>query len=171
MKTAETREAKTNRKPCDAEQVDNFCYCWSSDELSYSNVFSCARRHRHPWNRDRDRVRSGDVGFLAQTARVVVLADMIFTASAVVVQPLTGYLLVRKSGQSFSEFWISAALVLYAVAGISGFRSSGSRRGCETSRRPPQRLESRCRTPTTAYSASGSLSVFLASERSWRSYG
>src|ERR1700723_4038687 len=27
--------------------------------------------------------RSGDVGFLAQTARVVVLADMIFTASAV----------------------------------------------------------------------------------------
>jgi uncharacterized membrane protein len=62
--------------------------------------------------------RSGDVGFLAQTARVVVLADMIFTASAVVVQPLTGYLLVRESGQSFSEFWISAALVLYAVAGI-----------------------------------------------------
>jgi uncharacterized membrane protein len=31
---------------------------------------------------------------------------------------LTGYLLVRESGQSFSEFWISAALVLYAVAGI-----------------------------------------------------
>src|ERR1700722_15328597 len=62
--------------------------------------------------------RSGDVGFLAQTARVVVLADMIFTASAVVVQPLTGYLLVRESGQNFSEFWISAALVLYAVAGI-----------------------------------------------------
>ena len=62
--------------------------------------------------------RSGDIGFLAQTARVVVLADMIFTASAVVVQPLTGYLLVRELGRSFSEFWISAALVLYAVAGI-----------------------------------------------------
>ena len=49
--------------------------------------------------------RSGDVGFLARTAGVVV-------------QPLTGYLLVRETGQSFSDFWISAALVLYVAAGI-----------------------------------------------------
>jgi uncharacterized membrane protein len=62
--------------------------------------------------------RSRDVEFIARTAGIVVLADMIFTASAAVAQPLTGYLLVRETGQSFSDFWVLAALILYAVAGI-----------------------------------------------------
>jgi uncharacterized membrane protein len=33
---------------------------------------------------------NGDPGFIARTARVVVLADMIFTAAAVLLQPVTG---------------------------------------------------------------------------------
>ena len=41
---------------------------------------------------------SQDAAFIARTAAAVVLADKIFTATAVVVQPLTGYLLVRESG-------------------------------------------------------------------------
>src|SRR5207244_7466133 len=42
--------------------------------------------------------RSGDAGFIARTARLVVLADMIFTASALILQPVTGYLLMPPTG-------------------------------------------------------------------------
>lgn len=61
--------------------------------------------------------RSGKAEFIAQTAGVVVLADMVFTASAAIVQPITGYLLMREVGYEFSELWISAALGLYVVTG------------------------------------------------------
>lgn len=61
---------------------------------------------------------SQDAAFIGKTASVVVLADMIFTATAVVIQPATGYLLMRETGIPFSEDWIAASLVLYGVAGI-----------------------------------------------------
>lgn len=60
---------------------------------------------------------SRDVAFVARTAEVVVRADMLFTATAVAVQPLTGYLLLRESGLVWTEGWLVAALVLYGVAG------------------------------------------------------
>jgi uncharacterized membrane protein len=43
---------------------------------------------------------------------------VIFTATAVMAQPLTGYLLVRVSGLSLSDGWLAASLALYVVAGI-----------------------------------------------------
>lgn len=61
--------------------------------------------------------RSQDAAFIGRTASVVVLADKLFTATAVVVQPVTGYLLMREIGFPFSEGWIVVSLVLYAVAG------------------------------------------------------
>lgn len=61
--------------------------------------------------------RSGDPAFIARTAGVVVLADMLFTATAIVAQPLTGWLLIRQDGFSLDDTWIAASLVLYAVAG------------------------------------------------------
>lgn len=60
---------------------------------------------------------SRDVAFVARTAAVVVHADALFTATAVAVQPLTGYLLLRETGLVWTEGWMIAALVLYAVAG------------------------------------------------------
>jgi len=60
---------------------------------------------------------SEDAAFIGRTGSVVVLADKLFTATAVVVQPVTGYLLMRETGFPFSEGWIIASLVLYAVAG------------------------------------------------------
>lgn len=62
--------------------------------------------------------RSGNVDFIARTARVVVIADMLFTATAVVLQPITGYLLMRTTGQDFSQSWIATSLILYLVAGF-----------------------------------------------------
>ena len=61
--------------------------------------------------------RSGDVGVIAATARIVVLADWLFTAPAVVIQPLTGALLVDRVGYDFTEGWLLAAYGLYALVG------------------------------------------------------
>ena len=61
---------------------------------------------------------SQDAAFIARTAAVVVLADLLFTATAVVLQPVTGYLLARDSGLSLSEGWLAASLILYAMAGL-----------------------------------------------------
>lgn len=61
--------------------------------------------------------RTGDARFIAQTARVVVIADWIFTASAVIIQPITGYFLASKLGWPMSEGWIVLSLALYVLTG------------------------------------------------------
>ena len=60
---------------------------------------------------------SDDALFIGRTARVVVIADMVFTATAVIAQPITGYLLMRQTGLSFSVTWIAVSIVLYLIAG------------------------------------------------------
>jgi uncharacterized membrane protein len=62
--------------------------------------------------------RSGDAPFIARTASVVVIADMLFTLSAVLLQPVTGAVLMMLSSTAASEPWLAAALVLYAIAGL-----------------------------------------------------
>ena len=62
--------------------------------------------------------RTGDAALIAGTARIVVIADMVFTATAVVAQPLTGWLLARETGWAMAEGWIVASLALYVLAGI-----------------------------------------------------
>ena len=61
--------------------------------------------------------RTGDARLIAHTAGVVVIADALFTATAVVLQPLTGAALAYLSGRSLLDGWIVASLVLYVVTG------------------------------------------------------
>jgi uncharacterized membrane protein len=61
---------------------------------------------------------SRDAVFVARTAGVVVLADFLFTATAILAQPVTGFLLMREMGIPADEGWIVASLSLYVVAGI-----------------------------------------------------
>ncbi|WP_135211495.1 DUF2269 family protein [Vitreimonas flagellata] len=61
--------------------------------------------------------RTKDARFIAHTASIVVIADWIFTASAVVAQPITGALLAQGLGWSFSEGWIVLSLALYVITG------------------------------------------------------
>ena len=61
---------------------------------------------------------SRDADFIGRTGSVVVLADKLFTATAVVAQPVSGYLLMRATGVPFTEGWMIASLVLYGVAGM-----------------------------------------------------
>jgi uncharacterized membrane protein len=61
---------------------------------------------------------SRDTAFIARTASVVVLADMIFTLSAVIAQPVSGGILMALSTTALSEGWLATSLVLYVVAGL-----------------------------------------------------
>ncbi len=54
---------------------------------------------------------------IAAIARIVVIADFLFTASAVVVQPLTGTLLAWELGFSLWEGWIALSIFLYLFTG------------------------------------------------------
>jgi uncharacterized membrane protein len=62
--------------------------------------------------------RSGEAAFIARTAATVVIADMLFTATAVILQPVTGYMLMTLSSTNFAERWLATSLMLYAVAGL-----------------------------------------------------
>ena len=62
--------------------------------------------------------RTGDVSFIARTAGVVVIADMLFTLSAVILQPLSGGLLMMMSATSIAEKWLMFSLALYVLAGL-----------------------------------------------------
>ena len=61
--------------------------------------------------------RGGDVRLIAGVARIVVVADYAFTATAVVAQPITGALLARAAGYSLGEGWIALSIGLYLLTG------------------------------------------------------
>ncbi len=61
--------------------------------------------------------RTRDAALIAGTARIVVVADMVFTATAAIAQPLTGWLLARQTGWDLTEGWILTSLALYALTG------------------------------------------------------
>ena len=62
--------------------------------------------------------RTRDARLIAHVAGTVVLADLLFTATAVVLQPITGYLLARSIGWPLTEGWLLLSLILYAATGL-----------------------------------------------------
>ena len=62
--------------------------------------------------------RSGRADLVAHVAGTVVIADTIFTATAVIVQPITGVLLAQALGWPLNEGWIVLSLLLYVVTGL-----------------------------------------------------
>lgn len=61
--------------------------------------------------------RGGQIAAIANVARLTVCADFLFTAPAVVAQPVTGLLLMREMGFGFDAPWLQAAIALYLLAG------------------------------------------------------
>ena len=61
--------------------------------------------------------RSGNAATIAATARNVVLADWLFTMPAVILQPLSGFWLVRLIGYAPTEPWLMWSYGLYLLAG------------------------------------------------------
>ncbi|MCY1547714.1 hypothetical protein D9M68_837840 [compost metagenome] len=61
--------------------------------------------------------RSGDPRLLAGTARLVVIADWVFTAPAVLLQFATGIALMELTGFGYGSPWFLAALSLFLFIG------------------------------------------------------
>ncbi|MEC8293317.1 MAG: DUF2269 domain-containing protein [Pseudomonadota bacterium] len=62
--------------------------------------------------------RSQEPRLIAHVAGIVVLADTVFTATAALFQPITGYLLIREIGYELMEPWVVLSLVLYVFVGM-----------------------------------------------------
>lgn len=62
--------------------------------------------------------RSDDPAAIAVVTRNSVLADWLFTATAAVLQPLTGALLIVLAGYDWTEPWLLAAYGLYILVGV-----------------------------------------------------
>lgn len=58
-----------------------------------------------------------DPKIIAAVAAIVVLADYIFTLSAIIVQPITGLWLAQVVGYPLASSWIVASLALYLFTG------------------------------------------------------
>ena len=54
---------------------------------------------------------------VAFVVRWVVVADWVFTTTAVIVQPVSGLWLAHKAGFPLGSTWIAASIALYLVAG------------------------------------------------------
>lgn len=61
--------------------------------------------------------RTGEAATIAATARIVVIADYAFTATAVIAQPVTGVLLAWQAGYALTEGWIVLSIGLYILTG------------------------------------------------------
>ncbi|MCV0397774.1 MAG: DUF2269 family protein [Rhizobiaceae bacterium] len=82
--------------------------------------------------------RTGDARVIAGVARIVVIADYLFTATAVVAQPVTGIALAWHLGYSLWDHWIVLSILLYLVTGAFWlpvvWMQSEMRREAETAR-------------------------------------
>ena len=61
--------------------------------------------------------RTSDAALIAGVARIVVIADFVFTATAVVAQPVTGAALAWQMGYSLWDGWIALSIALYLFTG------------------------------------------------------
>ncbi len=62
--------------------------------------------------------RSRDARVIAAVGRSVILADWLFTAPAVVMQPATGIAMAIMAGRPLTTGWIALTLALYIFVGV-----------------------------------------------------
>jgi uncharacterized membrane protein len=64
--------------------------------------------------------RSRDAAFIARTGETVVIADVLFTLTAVLLQPVSGGLLMWLSSTMWSERWLMTSLGLCGRRAVLG---------------------------------------------------
>lgn len=60
---------------------------------------------------------SKDPRLIAHVAGIVVIADTVFTATAAIAQPITGFLLAQEVGWPLFSGWVAWSLALYVFVG------------------------------------------------------
>src|SRR6266568_107309 len=61
--------------------------------------------------------RSRDHAAIVVVSRNVVLADWLFTAPSVIIQPVTGFWMAHLAGMTMAGSWLLTAVVLYVFVG------------------------------------------------------
>jgi len=61
--------------------------------------------------------RTNNVDAIATTNKLVVLADWLFTTPTIIIQPVTGIMMVFIAGFSFADSWLLISIILYVIAG------------------------------------------------------
>ena len=61
--------------------------------------------------------RTGNVAVIAGVASIVVIADFLFTATAAILQPITGMALAWQAGYALTEGWVVLSIALYVLIG------------------------------------------------------
>lgn len=62
-------------------------------------------------------IRSRDPALIAHVAGIVVLADAVFTATAAILQPITGLALAHVVGWPVLSGWVAMSIALYVLVG------------------------------------------------------
>jgi uncharacterized membrane protein len=62
--------------------------------------------------------RTAHPASIAHTAAIVVVADILFTATAAIMQPITGTILALSLGWPLTEGWLALSLGLYVFIGL-----------------------------------------------------
>jgi uncharacterized membrane protein len=78
-------------------------FCSAPGRASLSSCFWLISTASPPWS--------------PASSRIVVVADFLFTATAVLAQPITGTLLAWTVGYSLREGWIAWSIALYVLTG------------------------------------------------------
>jgi uncharacterized membrane protein len=69
------------------------------------------------WFGYRRGMQEGNIGLIQGVLRLTVTADLAFTATAAILQPVTGWFLWRMTGGQWPERWLAWVLVVYAFVG------------------------------------------------------
>jgi uncharacterized membrane protein len=69
------------------------------------------------WFGYRAAMRDGEIGLLRGVLRLTVIADAMFTATAAILQPITGLALWSMQGASWQSRWLLWVLAVYALVG------------------------------------------------------
>ena len=70
------------------------------------------------WFGYRRAMRIGDIGLLRGVLALTVIADGVFTATAAVLQPITGAAMWRMAGGEWMHPWLIAVVALYIFVGV-----------------------------------------------------
>ena len=62
--------------------------------------------------------RSGHIETIYQATKRVVIADWLFTGTAGLIQPITGFWMAYLKGYPIDSFWIMGSLTGYVIAGV-----------------------------------------------------
>lgn len=62
--------------------------------------------------------RGGQLQAMAQTNRLVVIADWVFTTPTIIIQPISGFRLLQLLGIPLDQGWVIVTFILYCIAGL-----------------------------------------------------